>query len=200
MLLIIEDTLRHQMAAKVQLPEAKVVNYDEAYRILQKARPGDFSGIITDLHFKIEIDREIPSAPFCSYENNYKAIGTQMPFGLAFVLKGVELKTPVVLYSDLDHHSDLITGLLDMFGHRGYYPAGDCSEKNLIPDPRFALNCDCSCRMAGDMHWDGDKILHEPMPETPDYKDKEAWKAHWEKRVKDWRVALQSLNELAGKQ
>lgn len=200
MLLIIEDSPKHQMAAKAQLPEATVVNYDEAYRILEKARPGEIAGIITDLHFKIEIDRTIPSAPFASYENNYKAIGTQMPLGLAFVLKGVELQTPVVLYSDLDHHSDLMTGLLDMFGRNGYYRCSGGLKKDPIPDPMFTLNCDCSCSMAEDMHWDGEKIIHEPRPEAPSHNEDEGvWKAHREKRVKDWRIALQSLNRLTGK-
>ncbi|MEK7642226.1 MAG: hypothetical protein AAB392_00305, partial [Patescibacteria group bacterium] len=124
MLLIIEDTKKHQASARVQLPEAKVVNYSEAYEILQGARPGEISAILTDLHFKVEeTERGLGGAPFSpSYKETMAAIGKQMPFGLAFVLKGVELQTPVVLYSDIDHHSDLITGLLDMFGRRGCYP------------------------------------------------------------------------------
>ena len=202
MLLIIEDTLRHQAAAKAQLPEAKIVNYDEAYKILRNARPGEISGILTDLHFKVERDRKIPNAPFhYSYEKNMAAIGTEMPFGLAFVLKGVELQAPVVLYSDIDHHSDLVTGLLDMFGHRGCYPRRDGGENDLILDSKFFLLRDGGCRMAEDMHWDGEKIVQEPMPPTPKYgedaESRAAWKAHFEKRVKDWRIALKALSEPA---
>ena len=48
--------------------------------------------------------------------------------------------------------------------------------------------------MAEDMHWDGEKIVLEPMPkEAPSYKDEVAWNAHWDKGVKDWRIAFQTL-------
>ena len=203
MFLIIEDSIKHQMAAKAQLPEATVVNYDEAYKALRASRPGDFSGIITDLHFKIERNRTIPSAPFDHvYPKNMAAIGIELPFGLAFVLKGVELRTPVVLYSDTDHHSDLVTGLLDMFGRGGCYPRREGGERDAILDPRFLPLCDCGCRMAEDMHWDGERILLEPMPPTPPWINDEAereaaWGAHWGKQVKDWRVAFAALSKLS---
>ena len=195
MLLIIEDTKKHQEAARIQFPEAKVVNYDEAYKILSRARPGEIQAILTDLHFKVEEKRIIPSAPFAAcYKENCDAIGKLLPFGLAFVLKAVELQSPVVLYSDRDHHSDLVTGLLDMFGRGGRYPWRKGGESDPIPDPKFFLLCDSGCRMAEDMHWDGKKIVLEPMPkDPPSYEDKVAWNAHWDKRVKDWRIALRAI-------
>ena len=163
MILIIEDTLRHQEAARVQLSEVEVeiVNYDKAYRLLKKARPGTFSAIISDLHFKIEEERGVADAPFdpC-YPRNMEAIGTEIPFGLAFVLKAVELQTPVVLYSDTNHHEDLTAGLMDIFGYNGFYPSDFGKEtKDPIKDPEFLPLCGYDCRMAEDMHWDGQKIV-----------------------------------------
>ena len=196
-MLIIEDTLRHQMAAQAQFPEAQVVNYDEAYKILRIARPGDFSAILTDLHFRIERGRRIPAAPFSgSYEKNVAAIGTEMPFGLAFVLKAVELRTPCILYSDMDHHSDLVTGLLDMFGSvrafsedgiSSFYP----SSADRVPDSRFFIFTDGDCVMAKDMYWDGVKIVSEPLPSTA----VTGQTKHCE-QVKDWRRAHHLLTML----
>lgn len=208
-MLIIEDTLRHQMAAQMQFPEAKVVNYDEAYKLLHGARPGDFSAILTDLHFKIEKSRRIPAAPFDPhYPQNMAAIGTQMPFGLAFVLKGVELGVPVALVSDVNHHEDLVTGLLDMFGHLygdkngifiGYRPRGGSYSDGVqrMPNPRFLLLRD-ACPMAEDMHWDGTQIIREPFPPK---EQEETWDQFQERvkskaEVKDWRQALSSLTRL----
>ena len=58
-------------AARTQFPEAIIANYDEAFKLLKSARPGQFSAILTDLHFKIEELRKIPSAPFVyNYKNN----------------------------------------------------------------------------------------------------------------------------------
>jgi len=197
-ILIIEDTLKHQIAARTQFPEAKVVNYDEAYELLHDARPGDFSAILSDLHFKIEEKRTIPAAPFDPhYQENMAAIGTQMPFGIAFVLKGVELGCPVALYSDLSHHSDLFTGLLDMFGGVKWFKDGPSScfpsGNDKVSNPKFVIFTDSDCAMANDMHWDGTKIVVDPIPPTPDYNDKEAYKAHWEKPVKDWRNVHRQL-------
>jgi hypothetical protein len=194
-LLIIEDTKMHQMAARVQFPEAVVANYDEAYKLLKDARPGDFSAILSDLHFKIEINRTIPNAQFNSKEK-MDAIGTQMPFGLAFVLKGVELDTPVALVSDVDHHSDLVTGLLDMMGTRGFYPG----RKDAIPNPKFLLLRDL-CPKAKDMYWNGSAIVQEPLPVYPspcnNQQSEDYWKSMEGKEdVKDWRDALRQLTEL----
>jgi hypothetical protein len=180
-LLIIEDTLMHQAAAETQFPEAIVVSYDVAYEILRSARPGDYSAILTDMHFKVEQGRVIPSAPFDPhYPQNMAAIGQQLPFGLAFVLKGVELDTPVALVSDVDHHSDLFTGLLDMLGDDGFYPG----HATRVPNLRFLLLRD-TCPMAKDMYWDGSQIV-QGNSEKISYKN----------LVKDWRVALRELTEL----
>lgn len=201
MLLIIEDTMRHQAAARIQLPEARVVNYDEAYRILEKARPGELSAILTDLHFKVERAKGLGGAAFAPcYPKNMEAIGKEMPFGLAFVLKAVELQTPTVLYSDIDHHSDLITGFLDMLGRGGRYPWRKDREEDPIPDPRFALLRDGGCIMAKDMYWDGEKIVCEQLPSYGDGSGK-AWDEYREKMkgkelVKDWRVAFRALTTL----
>ena len=179
------------MAAKTQFPEAKVVNYDEAYKILEQAQPGEISAILTDLHFKVEVNRIIPSAGFY-YPENLEAIGKQLPFGLAFVLKGIELQTPVVLYSDTDHHSDLVTGLMDMFG-----------RNDQISDPKFLLLRDGGCEMAKDMYWDGKGIVCEELPSCAGGSH-EIWEQYHEKmkgkeKVKDWRHALNQLSELTQK-
>ncbi len=184
-LLIIEDSTHHQAAARTQFPEAVVVNYDEAYTLLKGARPGQFSAILTDLHFKIEESRKIPSAPFAGcYKNNMGAIGKEEKFGLAFVLKGIELNTPVALVSEVDHHSDLTTGLLNMLGSDGLFPYEGGSD-DPIPNPKFLLLRD-NCPRAEDMHWDGTQIVLEAPP-------KDFWKSDVVKMVKDWREALRQL-------
>lgn len=195
-LLIIEDTQKHQAAARVQFPEAVVVNYDEAFQLLHDALPGDYSAILTDLHFKVEMDRALPAAPF-TYAGNFEAIGRQLPFGLAFLLKAVELGCPAVLVSDANHHTDLVTAMLDMMGflikpranraeQRHYLKgAGEGSEayawENRIQNPRFVAKL-IQCPMSEDMHWDGEKIVLAPM-----------FEGQYDTQVKDWREAHRLL-------
>ncbi len=213
-LLIIEDSSKHQAAARVQLPEATVVNYDEAYELLRDARPGDYAAILTDLHFKTEESRSLPAMPFGpKWGNNNEAVGKEFPFGLAFVLKGVELNTPVALVSDGNHHNDLIIAMLDIMGHIVVPRKGDdmrpyikhCAEKwdweKRVKNPRFLLLADLGLAggmWAEDMHWGGEEIVPEPMPEfkPPHYKDpsyEDYNKGYWGMKVKNWRKALDLL-------
>lgn len=207
-LMIIEDTKKHQAAAQAQFPEAVVVNYDEAYELLSDARLGDYSAILTDLHFKTEESRSIPAMPFGpKYHKNNVAIGKEFPFGLCFALKGVELGIPVALVSDANHHSDLVTAMLDMMGSvvqprenrpeqrhfikgPGHGPEA-FSWENRVQNPRFVAKM-LNCPTAKDMRWDGDGIVPYP-PTQPETYSEEAWGAYANSQVKDWREALRVL-------
>ncbi|MEQ1499767.1 MAG: hypothetical protein ABL917_00120 [Parcubacteria group bacterium] len=208
-ILIIEDTLKHQAAARAQFPEAVVVNYDEAYELLRDARHGDYSAILTDLHFKTERNRIIPAMPFGpQFERNDGAIGKEFPFGLCFALKGVELGIPVVIVSDADHHSDMVTAMLDMMGFL-VQPRGGKDEKrhfikgggrgpesfsweNRVQNPRLISKMS-NCPKAEDMHWNGDEIVSAP-PVKPEPYTEQGWKTYANSQVKDWREAHRLLS------
>lgn len=208
MILIIEDSAKHQAAARAQFREAVVVNYDEAYGLLRKAKPGDYSAILTDLHFKTERNRIIPAMPFGpQFERNDWAIGQEFPFGLCFVLRGVELGIPAMLVSDANHHADLVTAMLDMMGFLVEPGEGDTDQRcfikgpgegpesfrweNRVQNPKFIAKM-MNCPMAEDMHWDGDKIVKEP-PTRPAQYSEEGWRSYANSQVKNWRVALRLL-------
>ncbi len=184
-ILIIEDTLRHQEAAKAQMPEALVVNYNEAYEILAKAKPGQFSAILTDMYFKVEGETHLGGA---SYEPGYTSnptilgsVGKEMPFGFAFALKAIELGIPVAIMSDLNHHDDFMAGMMDFFTN--------------VENPKFVSLCDGRCEFSTSMCWDGEKIVVREVPRDDHSGEEYFHKATGVWSVKNWEYALQELRK-----
>jgi len=214
-ILIIEDSVSHQTAARVQIPDAIVVNYNEAFDLLRKSTVlEEYSVVLTDLLFLVEEDKLISPAPF-SYPINRAMIGTEQPLGMFFALRGKELGLPTAVVTDGDHHSNLFVGLLDMFGQfrkknryeEAHYNLG---RKGLpggidvpVPDPRLSILYESQYLTADDMYWDEttsrlvvgslqvlmseQECANEALPKNERYC---VPKYHGWKAVKDWRQAL----------
>ncbi len=203
--LIIEDSIQHQTAARKQLPDAVVVNYNEAFDLLCPSDAYEkYQAVLTDLFFLVERDKYINPSPFRGYPKNEAMLDTEQPFGMFFALKGRELGLPTAVVTDGDHHSNLFVGLLDMFGSyrkKGYILGfGITAEERLIPDPGFAVLYESKYPIADDMYWD---ILNKSlvMGSFKNIQDEESrnydsysefikvFESKW-KPVKDWRRAL----------
>lgn len=191
-ILIIEDSPKNQAAAKMQMPDATVVNYDEAFNLFRDAHPESYDAVLTDLFFMVERNRVIHPSPFSSsYPGNIAMIGTEQSFGLAFALKAVELGIPSAIVTDTNHHSSVFTGLLDMFaiffpleGDSGWRVSTGGGNLKKIDGlrPLVVVLHDLKCPFAEDMHYDGSKIV---MKASADHTQ----------RVKDWRQVLKIVSQ-----
>jgi hypothetical protein len=211
--LVIEDSAHHQAAACAQLPDAIVVNYDEAFRLLRDTSAREkYAAVLTDLFFLVEKDRVIDPAPFSKahYPQNCAMIGTEQPFGMFFAMKGRELGLPTAVVTNGNHHSNLFIGLLDMFGRMisrdEYAVKPELGDWVSIPDPGFSILYESQYPTAKDMYWDEslEKLVMSSAAAICEEQDR-AWLAlpsdegvktevhHGWKYVKDWRVALATV-------